>query len=140
DAMKRTILVAHCLLAVSCGGAGTSASVEELRAAVPQHAWLDMSLAVRPPGQAMCATSGASTFGTLTLQVAGTADGVLADVLAVVARITADPPAASEPGHAAWGPIVGASAVYRLTAEQADATKFQFVLAGEPPGTGEAGW
>jgi hypothetical protein len=139
--MKRTILVAPCLLAIACGGAGTSASVDELRAAVPQRAWVDMSLtALRPPGQTMCAASGASTFGTMTHQVAGTADGVLADVLAVVAQITAQPPAASQPGQAAWGPIVGASAVYRLTAAQTDATRFEFVLAGEPPGTGDAGW
>src|SRR5438105_259618 len=106
--MKPIILVAPCLLAFACGGAGTNASVEELRAILPQHTWIDMSLtAVHPPGQTMCAASGASTFGTLTHQVAGTADGVLADVIAVVAQITAQPPAATQPGHAAWGPIVG---------------------------------
>src|SRR5690349_9952165 len=115
QAMKRTILVAPCLLGLACGGAGMSASVDELRASVPQHAWLDMSLAAaRAPGRMVCAASGASTFGTLTHQVAGTADGVLADVLAVVAQITAQPPTATQPGHAAWGPIIGAAAVYRL--------------------------
>lgn len=137
--MKRTILVAPCLLVVACGG--TNATVEELRAAAPQHAWFGMSLAaVRPPAQTMCAASGASTYGSMTHQVAASVDGVIADVLAEVAAITAQPPAASQPGQAAWGPIVGASSIYRLTAAQTDASQYQFELAGEPPGAGEAGW
>src|SRR4051794_23111450 len=75
-AMKRTLLVAPCLFVLACGGGGT-ASVDELRAAMPRHAWLNMSLAlVAPPQQGatpkMCTASGASTFGTLTHQVAGT--------------------------------------------------------------------
>jgi hypothetical protein len=138
--MRRTILVAPCLLALACGGAQTNASVEELRATVPQHAWLEMALpAVRPPGQGACAASGASTFGTLTHRVAGTADGVLVGVFGVVAQVTSQAPAASSPGHAAWV-IPGTSAVYRLIAQQSDAANFQFVMSGEPPGSGEPGW
>jgi hypothetical protein len=137
--MTRTILVAPCLLALACGGAQPSATVDELRAAVPRQEWLSMSLAPsRAPAQAMCSTSGASTFGTMTHRIAGTVDGVIAGVFSVVGQVSSQPPASTRPGQAMWGPIVGASSVYTLAVEQAGPTEFRFFLGGEPQGAGNA--
>jgi hypothetical protein len=51
----------------------------------------------------------------LTHKVATDVDGVLGRVLGVVQTITKNPPTATAPGHAVWGPIPSAtSSVYRL--------------------------
>ena len=138
--MKRITFVAPCLLALAaCGGAPNTASMDELRAAVPRHEWLSMSLAeVRAPAPAMCASSGASTFGTTTHQIAGTVDGVLAGVFGSIGQVTSQPPAVKEPGQAMWGPIVGTSSVYTLAVQQVSATEFNFFLGGEAKGAGDA--
>src|SRR5262245_39185112 len=113
--MNRIILVAPCLVVFACGGPQVNASVEELRAAVPSREWVSMPLAeVRPPAQAMCLSSGASTFGTITHEIAGSVDKVLADVFGIIGQVTSQPPAVKEAGQAMWGPIVGASSVYTL--------------------------
>lgn len=139
DAMKPAILVAPCLLTLACGGAQNSASLDELRAAMPRHEWLSTSLDhMHPLGPAMCSSSGASTFGTLTHKIAGTVDGVLAGVFVQVEQVSSQPPTVTEPGQAMWGPIVGTSSVYMLAVQQASATEFHFFLGGEPKGAGDS--
>jgi hypothetical protein len=129
------------LFAAGCGASGNAASssVEELRAAVPQKSWLAMAPVASQQGAggatadgaSACAAAGPSTFGTLTHQIAGNADGVLDGVLGTVAQITQGPPAAAEPGHAVWGPIGSAtSSVYRLEVAATAPSQFHFVLAG----------
>ena len=130
------------LFAAGCGSAGSgagssAASVEALRAAVPARNWVAIApVASQPssdssPAPSSCATFGASTFGTLTHQIAGNADGVLGGVLDTVQAITQGPPAVAVPGHAEWGPIASAtSSIYRLHVDQVAPTEFHFVLAG----------
>jgi hypothetical protein len=128
------------LFAAACGATdNSSATVEELSAALPTEAWVAMSPAVSGAAAVaspVCATLGASEFGVLTHQVASNADGVLSGVLDEVQAITMTPPTATAPGQAAWGPISSpTAAVYRLNVAESAPTEFQFVLAGsDPPG------
>jgi len=121
------------LLAIACDAPGDSASsVEELRAALPTMAEVRMDPVVpEAPTLLTCATLGASTFGVLTHQIASGVDGAISGVLGQVQNITKNPPTASRPGHAAWGPITSASSsVYLLQVDTSSLREFRFILAG----------
>jgi hypothetical protein len=112
--------------------------VDELRAVVPSHEWVAVSLAASTQAQPMCASSGPSRFGTLSHQIAGSVDKVLADVFGLIDGVTSQPPAVVQPGQAEWGPIEGATSVYTLAVQQAGPQQFNFFLGGEPRGAGDA--
>lgn len=121
------------LFAAACGASEDSASsVEELRAALPDKSWVAMSPVVsEAPTVSSCKTLGASTFGVQTHQIAAGVDKVISDVLGEVQSITKNPPTASSPGHAVWGPITSAtSSVYQLQVDESVRGQFQFILAG----------
>ncbi len=123
------------LFAAACGSADAlSASVEELSAALPQKAWVEMSpiTGELPAEESLsCRTLGASQFGVLTHQIADNVSGVIGGVLDQVHAITMTPPAATAPGHAAWGPISSpTSAVYRLNVDASAPRQFNFLLEG----------
>ena len=72
----------------------------------------------------------------LTHKVATDVDGVLGRVLGVVQTITKNPPTATAPGHAVWGPIPSAtSSVYRLQVDQSTRGESHSVLAGRDAST-----
>ena len=122
----------------------TKASVDELRAAVPTRAALTIAPAAthKLDAPSACAGLGPSSFGTLTHQIAGNADGVVGGVAGIVDDITKSPPAAAAPGHAVWGPIPSPSGdvVYRLEVTGAPPSEFHFVLAGKPAAADESAW
>ena len=122
----------------------TKASVDELRAAVPTRAALTIAPAAtqKLDAPSACAGLGPSSFGTLTHQIAGNADGVVGGVAGIVDDITKSPPAAAAPGHAVWGPIPSPSGdvVYRLEVTGAPPSEFHFVLAGKTAAADESAW
>lgn len=121
------------LFAAACGASGDgSSSIAELRAALPSQSWVAMTPVVsQPPALTSCGTLGASTFGVLTHKITSDVDGVLGGVLGVVQTITKNPPTATSPGHAVWGPIPSAtSSVYRLQVDESARGEFHFLLAG----------
>lgn len=142
--MRPTCYVACVLLAGACSApAGTTSSVEELRASLPTRAMISIyPVATQPAAASACAAIRPSTFGTLTHQIAGTADGVLGGVLGTVQQITSSPPAAAQPGHAVWGPIASptSASMYRLEVAAAAPSEFHFVLAGKDKSADESAW
>lgn len=126
------------LFAAACGASSDSAStLEELRAALPTMDWVAMTpVASEAPTPLSCRTLGPSTFGVLTHQITSNVDGVLSGVLGQVQSITKNPPAASSPGHAAWGPIRSAtSSEYLLVVDASSPPTFQFQLSGRAGGS-----
>jgi hypothetical protein len=122
------------LFAAACGASGSSTgTVEELKQTLPTRQWVSLAPQITQAAPAStCTTLGPSTFGTLTHKIASDADGVLTGVLSMVGNITQNPPSASAPGHAAWGPISSAtSSVYQLQVDEAGPSEFHFVLAGK---------
>lgn len=134
--MRRLAPLLPVLLSSACVG---QASIDTLRAAVPRHNVLTVALV--PPGLVgtpVCAPDGPASFGATAHDVSATVDGLLSDVLGIVDDVSAQPPSASTPGQAMWGPIPGTTSEFMLAFDQVDPTAFEFFLGGQPQGAQDA--
>ena len=163
--MRRTVspLVAAALTVLACttfGCAGpdaetsepTGTSLDALTAGVPKRDWLVLDVAnLDPSVAAKGASSAKATSGSmpascslgapagladLSRTVSGRANGILGDVLGIVADVLSRPPTAHDDHHAVWGPLSGPESpgVYRFDAERKPDGTIAFQLSATPAG------
>jgi len=158
--MRRSLRFLACApLFAACAGAPPTATTEALAAAVPRASWVHMEVQPQQPPQnpngkaqaqpngpqenahAVCALLGPSSMGTLTRQVSHDANGLVENVLQLVATITQGPPSQEGDGQATWFLDDGKSPVVHAFAIQAVAPDtFNFFLGAKPRGADDNAW